>query len=1756
MEEEYEDFDHEYLLEQQIREEEEGSNATASPPEKEQTDDVDHLIGEDETNQPQTSQSTPPDDSGEAVAIDATAQAAKEAHEASLAAHKTAQEGVKAALKAKADAAQERADALTAKEAARGGVSESSMTGAWKAAVEKFKTAESHCRKAREEAKEADKARKQAWEHLSKARAEVAERDKATRDAAARDFHSSRHTLICAPRQASEGLKPWDGCPGVTRVRLESAKLLPLDGHTEMAVDGTQVRFEPILGGATVLVSGTGGMKTVRTLEWLLRASVEQLAQLGKINAELPFVFVTARINLAHKLDADLQKRGIDVHNYKSCPKGTSMEEWIKHPHVIISVEQVEKLESWIATYQNGIVVIDECVTAASSIVNGVTVHQPVRTARTLRKLVDASSYLILMDADFDSDGKGRTLLQGIAPKKPVLFVQTIAPSLQTTIFYGYDGIKEEEVIFLERRELSCRTSAAERRDGVSPDGNRTYIGVDWPSDAIRNVQKLREWGVKARGLHGKLGSKIRKDALKDLDAYVGPVDAFVTTSVAGIGTDQNCKYKAGFIDLRSGDHAPGPRQAAQKIGRLNRNRDNPLDPFTDPGGKLYPGGAVFVLLPGFPPKFNHAEASRFDPQDRAERKLYSMRKQVDSKNSAVLSTQAQAERLCDRRDSVHVQYDGGLTRLSQSATCTEDPDIAATLAKLEALDLVEGDDKQPHSYATKYFEMMALPSRSFQHERIMKLSESERQELERLREAQNNADMAAPTADEAVGEMDANDQYFFIKERVEADGDGGLFWKDNYSKCVAGQARFEGDNIDEAYATVWDTLHSYKVFPPDEDPEGTFSSRIVQAEPDDDEPEVPGFPGCKAVPKQVSKDYMDLYRDSSKHNILHRGMMRFLSMEELQLDEVRGCRNGFLSDPTVGSLRPAYKLPLLQQLAHVLRLSGVVDLLEPRSFSPSTHEWPRAHNRLVEGGDGAEEEDKSMARAARSFAIKLGCTGIRHGEKVKKPTTLLATVHAVLTQCCAMRPPELKKNDARSVMGEWNVEEMAPGYAELGLHWHDGLQDKVPLGEYAERDAKWRAHEAEAEEQRRSSDALAATNAMFSSFDYDFMETDAVADGSSPGMQYIEPCNPNVLYVHYEEAALKKCLDAWGADETPRKAATATLFDLGAALKAQSGIKDDDPRLMQLRAWQRALRRLETRHRIAITLRDSLPQAAKDGPLKGALVAREEYEYKADGEGRRWAKGEGWRDDDGEWRSATSQGMPSDLRTLLMGWKYDDADGRKSDPTIYVILACKLGMPRSYVAVLIDEYLISDEVCDKWHSDVAAHHGVSLVTAKRWPNIFGNGGGYRTCLEKAELPLDMQPDPRVQRMERTLHRLRVAIAKASRDRPGALWPGSEHFWNRHDARLQREMPHLKEHERFNKVFSYLIGTAEDKILSIHMEAQRSARRDAIGSAKFDAMPAEQRDTGCLAFDGLNTERVGDPEAGNEAAEAALVRAGWHAQFWGIEYKIVTKPMFGKQHMSPDDFDTAKDARRALQEAAAAYLEVGEAVANPSARRSHPLPVAGGNASVIPVHNGRALLTIEVRDRKRGYGLFGGKAETGETLAVTAAREAYEETGRILSDASRAAIESFDLAAFKECRAAAMHVAVVPIGGEDDNAPSLFDKAKANRPGSKTEHVGVAWVDINKLLDHRWRTGTGSMHYHHRLMVDAVRSALSDQKTPAGGRLTGEKRSRDEPSDDELIAALDAAEAGATAAAAAAADGSESEYEDPSDVVSGSEEED
>jgi hypothetical protein len=109
------------------------------------------------------------------------------------------------------------------------------------------------------------------------------------------------------------------------------------------------VPFAPLLGGSTVLVAQTGGGKTYRTLDFLLEPVAPELegrvewhsdapsrtledGSICHINADLPLALATARINIAHKFEADLKTRGIVVHNYKNKPEGVTMEAWIRHP--------------------------------------------------------------------------------------------------------------------------------------------------------------------------------------------------------------------------------------------------------------------------------------------------------------------------------------------------------------------------------------------------------------------------------------------------------------------------------------------------------------------------------------------------------------------------------------------------------------------------------------------------------------------------------------------------------------------------------------------------------------------------------------------------------------------------------------------------------------------------------------------------------------------------------------------------------------------------------------------------------------------------------------------------------------------------------------------------------------------------------------------------------------------------------------------------------------------------------------------------------------------------------------------------------------------------------------------------------------------------------------------------------------------------------------------------------------------------------
>ena len=102
--------------------------------------------------------------------------------------------------------------------------------------------------------------------------------------------------------------------------------------------------------------------------------------------------------NLASKIEADLKRRGIDCHNYLSTPEGMAVKEWCTHPVVIVSGEQVDKLEEWRDMYANGTLLIDEFGTLASSF-GGETIKWPDTTMTVLKDLASAGDHTILMDA-------------------------------------------------------------------------------------------------------------------------------------------------------------------------------------------------------------------------------------------------------------------------------------------------------------------------------------------------------------------------------------------------------------------------------------------------------------------------------------------------------------------------------------------------------------------------------------------------------------------------------------------------------------------------------------------------------------------------------------------------------------------------------------------------------------------------------------------------------------------------------------------------------------------------------------------------------------------------------------------------------------------------------------------------------------------------------------------------------------------------------------------------------------------------------------------------------------------------------------------------------------------------------------------------------------------------------------------------------------------------------------------------------------
>jgi hypothetical protein len=1048
-------------------------------------------------------------------------------------------------------------------------------------------------------------------------------------------------------------------------------------------------------------------------------------------------------------------------------------------------------------------------------------------------------------------------------------------PSLPQALVSYFGGCDEQNSGWHERLERSVRLSLALRRAGDAP--NRTFLYCDWPADANKYAKVARkEWGARVEVLTGRMGIAYRRDACRDLDAFAANADLLITTSCVGLGTDYSIAFRESFFVARPGDCSPGPRALLQAVGRTPRDARFPFAPYTGPDGEQHAAGAANVLLMCRPLDDPAVVAARTQGAPRLAR-AKRLRAETEEHAHSIEHDRAAVDDA--HRRANEPQYALSATILCPPATgARADARDAATLHALKTLDVMGVEDRQRWRYADRLLEYNAIPNKGFPVMCGGQLTDAQREELLQLRRG-SVIEPQLRTVDQRVGEMDPWEQCEFVLDTMVHDADAGErsnLWPECYGMCPAGKPRHEGDNRDEALMTFWTALRHYRTFPKD-----------------------------KSV-------YMALYNDRDRGRIRHRAMLRYLDARQLAAEEGRIGRD--VVDPmTAAELRPHYALPHLARLARVLRVD-LHDLLEERDFCPTRHEWPAAHARLAAGK--AREADEAMAQEARAAARAL-VKGIRGGKE--KPTPLLTVVQRVLDVVVAV---DCKLDKSSGIVRTTPV---AADMDELVRVWHASAGEKLPLKAHA---ARWR----EIDDARRAAATSSSLDGYFGAMATQFADDLGLSSSGNADAATEEPMavevvpryDPNRLFVPYDAEVLRGLVDDWRTDERERMELLKRLEQLEQQEESDgtaSLMSDDQRRCLAV------LRRLATRVKCAEALDARLPPPEVQSDGSSIRWGVEEYAHGSGagkGVGRRYARdANAWKDHDGKWRSATAQGMPSNLFAVLVARFLRDIDGRASDPVVYVILAFLLHLPRSLVAVLVDEYLKDDETRDAWHRAVAERHGLAAADAKRWPNIFGNGGHYRTCLLKSGMSrADVErflasPCETATRMEAALHKLRVEIARASMtkdENKDALWPGSHEFVRTHWARLMSERPELGDRERFNKVFSWLVGTAEDKILSVHMDAQRRHAQQQQQDHDGNSVDVRRRDTGVLAFDGLCVLRPADDaiaKAGDEAAEAAIEADGWSARPWGIRYRLVEKPM------DRTDLDRLTREARALMRAQA-----------------------------------------------------------------------------------------------------------------------------------------------------------------------------------------------------------------------------------------------
>ena len=1448
---------------------------------------------------------------------------------------------------------------------------------------------------------------------------------------------------IRAPFRSRNGIQAWSrggALPPVKvmHVRIDGPKVPRLDGAEVTTEAGDVVRFEPPLNGTLALAVGMGGMKTFRVIEWLS-------AKRG------PMVVVTARRNLAYKIESDLRRVGIACRNYLDAPEGQSTKSWCKQEAVIVSGEQVHMLDEWRAMYTGGSLVIDEFGTLAASF-GGSTIKWPQTTMAVLKELATLCSHTILMDADADIDGKCEAFIRSVAPMHDVLYVQSTVPAMTRTLIYGFKSNVEHKRWFEEWFEYSLMRSRAARQSGQP---NRTFYGGATPRQVIQRAGQATKLGIPHGCYHGKSSETLRKLHFGHTDEFMEKHDAICTSTVMAVGTDMSLKCSWGFFETARGSATHGVslnRMMAQLTGRPGRNAETPLDAVTL--GSTRHDGALFMLIDDSPP----AATVTSSDMDRVERKYLAIRNAEMERLSAVRRADSHALAAYIARRGWRV--DNGDGTVGVLSTTSAPMSIEGALAEVSTWNEVERRD-QYEAHTLKLLELCILPTRGYRLQLIEPLNESQKLELDefRRREQEEPSQPLEHTEDRQVADMSPEGRYHYVVgevERFETEGKGTAvdFWHDCFGYVPRdGSAQPIGNARAGAMREVWSVLKDVRSFPGEE-------------------------------------VYADLYSDRDRRNVYNRALMRFVPETDIQVAEIRAEQTGHAADSvTAISLSAGRKMRLLVQFARIIDLQ-LTDLLEPRTFTVEAHTWVRVYNRMQQ--DSGSKDDEAMAKAARGKAVEMGCKGLI--TRGPRPTGLHKTIEAVLVQQCGMNPATTSKNGLTTtqvgsrgsrakLMVSWLVTELAPGYAEKMLVHHPALHEFVSAVEYQSRFESWQRVQ---EEERREQWHRLEQAQFEAEFGCDDEEVEV-----DNALTIAAPYDPNVRYVPFEASKIIECLEDWRKDDKQRDAAERILLELIAKRSGEVNDNPDDAWLCKLRGWRSKLRRLSMRHAIVSELNMTLPPADEEG----RRTRREVYEYKAMalGKARHYVRGE-WRDyGDGELRTLGFHGLPSDVRIKLCGRYLHDADGVCSDFALYLHEAKQAEL--SATATKLCRAYLRDR--DGWHQKVASWHGVHPSATKRWPNILANGGGYAKCLQTAELRSDSERCRDVLCLQEELRCLRKAILDA---------PCNQAYVEALRDHLKREVPTLPERERENKVFSYLIETTEDRVLKICAATFRRLAREAVGPRVFDILPVEYRDTGAFVFDGQAVEAR---EGFN--IEAALRQAEADLEAQGIEYKLALKDFYGCQDRT---MDSVEEARGALREAVAECEQVraavegghvlGEKRVRPGrsegsrhTKRSRSAPNGYRAAFLVAVKcwdppEPMVLLSVERRKGKTRLGLLGGKVkpEDGGDAWATAVRETKEETAeRFMSTLSQAqhTRRAIGQGWSEQCKAQVFVTGVALDDGDVDTRwPEGF---VVTEPGSTTEHLGLRWVERSKVLDSKWRKA--EMHCHAAMVVSGVADVLA-----------------------------------------------------------------